>query len=308
LRYDHSRRTKNPGPGTPKRNAMKSLLFILTLACALIVKAQSPGTYSIYFATDRHDIDESSKQELETWLKQWPASSVIEIHGFCDSRGTDAYNDALSARRVQSVKTLLLASGIANKDIMAAQGHGEKMPKSENETEDGRRENRRVDIIVQGVITEKQAVQPKNDTQVINVPKQSIKETIADTNVKSGSNIVLRNINFRGGMHEILPGTYPILEELLKAMQEYPSLVIEIQGHICCEPGDGDGLDIETGERNLSSARAQAIHDYLIAKGIKQDRVSYKGFGHSKPLFPYPEQSQGEQIANRRVEIKIIRK
>ena len=285
---------------------MKFLLFILTFGCALIVKAQGPATYSIYFATDRHDIDETSKQELVTWLKQWPASSVIEIHGFCDSRGTDAYNDALSARRVQSVKTLLLGSGIDNKDIMAAQGHGEKMPKNENETEEGRKENRRVDIIVQGVATEKQAAEPKNEA--IDAPKQSIRETIADTNVKSGSNIVLRNINFRGGMHQILPGTYPILEELLKAMQEYPTLVIEIQGHICCEPGDGDGLDMETGERNLSSARAQAIHDYLIAKGINKDRVSYKGFGHSRPLFPYPEQSAGEQIATRRVEIRIIRK
>ncbi|HEX2629759.1 MAG TPA: OmpA family protein, partial [Chitinophagaceae bacterium] len=151
---------------------MKSLLLTLTLACALIVKAQSPATYSIYFATDRYDIDDASGSALATWLKQWPASSVIEIHGFCDSRGTDAYNDALSARRVQSVKKLLTEAGIDTKDIMAAQGHGEKMPRSENETEEGRKENRRVDIIVQGVVAEKQAAQPVKE--VADVPKQSI--------------------------------------------------------------------------------------------------------------------------------------
>lgn len=287
---------------------MKSLLLILMLGCCLFAQAQSPATFSIYFDTDKHEIDDASKQELETWLKQWPALSVIELHGYCDSRGSEMYNDALSARRVRAVKALLLSIGIPKTDIMAEQAHGEKMPKSENETEDGRRQNRRVDITMQrtDAAIDKQAIRPKNEPA--DVPKQSIKEAIADTNVTSGSNIVLRNINFRGGMHEILPGTYPILEELLKAMQDYPNLVIEIQGHICCQPGDVDGLDIETGERNLSEARAQAIHDYLIAKGINKNRVSYKGFGHSKPLFPYPEQSEGEQVANRRVEIKIIRK
>jgi outer membrane protein OmpA-like peptidoglycan-associated protein len=287
---------------------MKALLLIVTLAGGLLAKAQNPTTYSVYFATDKHDIDNATRQELESWLKQWPPLSVIELHGYCDSRASEVYNDALSARRVQSVKTFLLELGIPKTDILSEQAHGERMAKSENETEDGRRQNRRVDIIIQradGAI-DKQATKPKEDAVV--VPKQSISEAIADTNVTSGSNIRLRNINFRGGMHQILPGTYTILEELLRAMQDHPNLAIEIQGHICCEPGDGDGLDMETGIRNLSEARAQAIHDYLIAKGIDKSRVSYKGFGHSKPLFPYPEQSEVEQIANRRVEIKIIRK
>lgn len=285
---------------------MKSLLLILTLAFGLIVKAQNPATFSIYFDTDKYEVDDASKQELERWIKQLPELLLIDLHGYCDSRASETYNHALSGKRVQAVKALLLSIAASKINTIYENWHGEKTPKSENNTEEGRKENRRVDIVVKIAATDKQATVPKEETTV--VPQKSITEAIADTNVTSGSNIVLRNINFRGGMHEILPGTYPILEELLKAMQDYPNLVIQIQGHICCQPGDDDGLDIETGERNLSSARAQAIHDYLIAKGINKDRVSYKGFGHSKPLFPYPEQSEGEQIANRRVEIKIIRK
>jgi outer membrane protein OmpA-like peptidoglycan-associated protein len=54
--------------------------------------------------------------------------------------------------------------------------------------------------------------------------------------------------------------------------------------------------------------RAKAVRDYLIANGIDASRISAAGFGHSRPLYPYPERSNDEMIANRRVEIKILHK
>src|SRR6185436_18885882 len=105
-----------------------------------------------------------------------------------------------------------------------------------------------------------------------------------------------------------LPESKPALDELLAAMKTYPKLVIEIEGNICCVEGDEDGIDLETGLKNLSYTRAKAIADWLVYMGIDSNRVSYKGFGHSKPLYPYPERSEEEQKLNRRVEIKIISK
>jgi outer membrane protein OmpA-like peptidoglycan-associated protein len=280
---------------------MKKLLLLIAMGCSVAACCQT--SYSVYFMTDSYEVSPASRQELESWIKKLPAQSVVELYGFCDNRGTDQYNDSLSKRRTQVIRWLLMDYGIPLASIIIEKGYGEKMAKSRNDTEEGRRENRRVDIKVL-------APQTSSDKSYTPPPppQKSITEAIADSTVKNGTNIVLRNINFRGGMHQILPGTYVVLNELLAALQQYPTLVIQIQGHICCEPGDTDGLDIETGERNLSEARAKAIHDYLIGQGIDQRRLSYKGFGHSKPLFPYPEQSEGEQVANRRVEIKIVSK
>ena len=106
----------------------------------------------------------------------------------------------------------------------------------------------------------------------------------------------------------MIPASYLILDELLNIMKNNPTLVIEIQGHICCQFGDADGQDIETNTMTLSENRAHAIHDYLISQGINKNRVSYKGFGHSKPLHPYPELNEEERTENWRVEIKILKR
>jgi outer membrane protein OmpA-like peptidoglycan-associated protein len=52
--------------------------------------------------------------------------------------------------------------------------------------------------------------------------------------------------------------------------------------------------------------RARAIYNYLIGQKISRKRLSYKGFGTSKPLHPIPEQSSQEEEENRRVEILIL--
>ena len=137
---------------------------------------------------------------------------------------------------------------------------------------------------------------------------KSLTEKLADSTITIGTNIILRNINFFGGMHQFLPESTPMLEELLDAMQTYPKLVIRIEGHICCEQYDGDGLDAETGINNLSEARAKAVRDYLIKNNIDSKRVSYKAFGHSSPIYSWPEKTEDEKMKNRRVEIKIISK
>ena len=98
----------------------------------------------------------------------------------------------------------------------------------------------------------------------------------------------------------VVPQSQPVLYELLCAMQENPSLKIEIQGHICCQTEGDNDLTY------LSTQRAKIIYNYLVRKKIDRKRLSYKGYGNTQPIYPIPEKNEEERDANRRVEILIV--
>ena len=83
-------------------------------------------------------------------------------------------------------------------------------------------------------------------------------------------------------------------------MEENPKLKIEIQGHICCVAGE----DV----KDVSTARARAVYNYLLRSKIDRKRMTYKGYGSSRPLHPIPEKTVQEEDENRRVEILIVDK
>ena len=69
--------------------------------------------------------------------------------GHTDSIGADAYNQKLSVRRAESVKSYLVSKGVEPNRIYT-EGKGEKQPVASNKTADGRQKNRRVEIEVIG--------------------------------------------------------------------------------------------------------------------------------------------------------------
>lgn len=269
--------------------------------------AQTSASVFVHFASDKHELTKSTMASLDSLTDNLDVSDRIELHGHCDAKGSNAYNDRLSARRVKAVLDYLIDIGWEKKDILVATGHGENIPIAGNATPLERSLNRRVEIrIIPG---KPQPGKPVTTTTTTTPPPvKTLVEKIADTATKAGTNITLRNINFYGSMHQFLPESGPMLLELLDAMKRFPNLVIRIEGHICCEPGDEDGFDQETGLNNLSEARAKAVKDYLIVNGIDHRRLYIKGFGHSAPIYAYPEKTVEEQKLNRRVEIKILSK
>jgi len=74
---------------------------------------------------------------------------VIIAVGHTDSVGTDAYNQKLSVRRAEAVKSYLVSKGI-EKNRVYTEGKGEKQPVADNKTKEGRAKNRRVEIEVVG--------------------------------------------------------------------------------------------------------------------------------------------------------------
>ena len=92
----------------------------------------------------------------------------------------------------------------------------------------------------------------------------------------------------------------PLLDELLDIMINNPKLVIEIHGHICCNPNPND--------TKLSYRRALVILKYMTKYGVKVNRLAFRGYGSNDPIYKVPERNEKERAANRRVEILIVDK
>lgn len=75
------------------------------------------------------------------------ATVVVEVAGHTDSVGSEQYNQGLSERRAQAVKDYLESQGITATRL-TARGYGEAQPIASNDTEEGRAQNRRVELIV----------------------------------------------------------------------------------------------------------------------------------------------------------------
>ena len=80
-------------------------------------------------------------------------------------------------------------------------------------------------------------------------------------------------------------------------MQDNPNITIQLGAHT-----DTNGS--EPYNKRLSNRRAQSVMEYLKNAGIVADRLSWFGFGETEPLI-YPELSDSDEQANRRVEFRI---
>jgi OOP family OmpA-OmpF porin len=111
------------------------------------------------FNFDKSELRPDAKAELDDLVARLHAANVDEITvvGHTDSIGTDQYNQKLSERRANAVKAYLVAQGMSAEKIQA-EGKGEREPVADNKTKQGRQENRRVDIQVQGTSTQPEVV------------------------------------------------------------------------------------------------------------------------------------------------------
>ena len=104
---------------------------------------------SILFGFDKSGLSNDAKLNLDklvTVLDNY-ADTNIEIQGHTDSKGSEAYNQDLSVQRTRKVSYYLTDKGI-NSDRLTVKGFGETLPKYENDTENGRSQNRRVEFLI----------------------------------------------------------------------------------------------------------------------------------------------------------------
>ena len=79
-------------------------------------------------------------------LNQYP-NTRVQVIGHTDSQGSAAYNQDLSERRARAVTNILLQQGVAGNRVIPI-GRGESQPVASNNTTEGRRQNRRVEVII----------------------------------------------------------------------------------------------------------------------------------------------------------------
>ncbi len=282
------------------------LIISLFIFSPFILIAQKESLI-IHFDFDKAEINTKATAELLHFIESNKSTNnTIELYGHTDSKGSNAYNFALSQRRINALKVYLIKNGFPKNLIQKENAFGKtKLLLIDDEDEAKGEINRRVEILFTPNST---STEIKKDTIEKEKPERTIKEIIEDTATKKGSTIIFKNMQFVGGRHQILENSLPQLTELLSALKANPKLKIAIEGHICCLPGNNDGLDFETNTPDLSMRRAKAIYEYLVYEGIKANRLQYKGLGHSMPIYTYPEKNENEKTTNRRVEIKIIDK
>jgi outer membrane protein OmpA-like peptidoglycan-associated protein len=85
-------------------------------------------------------------QELSQTLNKYDDTDVLVL-GHTDNTGTDEYNETLSEQRARSVKNYLVTQQVGT-GRLSTQGYGETDPIATNETESGKQQNRRVEIVI----------------------------------------------------------------------------------------------------------------------------------------------------------------
>jgi len=249
---------------------MKKYLLLLLLISFTSVFAQEK--FTVYFDFDIHQANSDSNLKLADWIMNNKDVEVERVYGFCDSVGSHEYNDKLAVRRVNSVLETLKENKIPLSDKIETKGFGKRFEQSKVQSE-----NRKVEIYFKK-------------------KEEKLSDKIAQ--LKVGDKLRLRNLNFYNRSGIVVPKSRPVLVELLEIMQQNPKLKIEIQGHICCQ----QEFDIE----DISTLRCKTVYNYLIENRIAVNRLSYKGFGNSQPIYKIPEKNEFEKDENRRVEILIL--
>lgn len=133
------------------------LIFFWSLSkvCAQVKKEDPAPHYifSIYFGGGSYYIDPLQTEALYDWLEGIPGleEHEISIHGHTDDIGGREYNQMLSEYRSRTALQRLLDKGLPREQIFL-RDFGELNPLFDNNTWEGRRKNRRVDIIVRPLV------------------------------------------------------------------------------------------------------------------------------------------------------------
>lgn len=293
---------------------MKLRIQLLFLICvSTYVNAQQ--SFSIYFDSNKSEVNSKELSRLNLWIFNHRDAKIVGIMGFCDEDGAALFNDTLSKKRMNCVVNLIKDKINLRKDYTSrsfGELHFLSQIKSENrkvtlyfiEEKDLARENEILGIAeIEPIVLPKSRIKyPEklvfdnpNGTKTTYQLNGTFMQSLNDAKV--GETIKIENLNFQINTYIVLPESKGKLYELLVVLDNNPNLKIEIQGHLCCMPID---------RLDLSTQRAKAINNFLIANGIDKNRLTFRGYGSTKPLFPLPEKDEKQRIANRRVEIMIV--
>lgn len=115
--------------------------------------------------------------------------------------------------------------------------------------------------------------------------------------MEKGATIVLNNILFSSGSADLLPSSFVELNDLAEQLNKQPKVRIRVSGHT-------DNQGTSSTNMVLSEGRAKAVVEYLESQGVNTDRMTFKGYGETKPVAP--NDTEEGRKKNRRVEFLVI--
>jgi len=242
-----------------------------------VVKTQQYCTIlDIQFEIDKGDIQREDSERfavIGTFLAKYPDTTVV-IEGHTDNIGTPEHNLALSKTRAENVVNYLVETNHIDRSRLTAVGYGETRPISDNSTEQGKRENRRINAVVSCVTDiEGLKVTPARMTMAMEIEFDLLKD-------------------------EVKPEHRDDLRKVANFLKANPSVTATVEGHA------GKIAATDAKAMDISVRRARNVVTYLVDNfGIDRSRLTAEGFGKTR-RFAYSTTLEGQQ-ENRRVNIII---
>lgn len=131
----------------------------------------------------------------------------------------------------------------------------------------------------------------------INVPKEKFIPELDMETIEVGQTLQINELYFEADSTYIMNQSFDVLNEVYEFLSQNPSVVIEIGGHT-------NNIPPKEYCYKLSTERAETVANFLIKKGIQQNRILYKGYGKDNPIAD--NSTLAGRKLNQRVEIKIL--
>jgi outer membrane protein OmpA-like peptidoglycan-associated protein len=142
----------------------------------------------------------------------------------------------------------------------------------------------------------------ERDTVTVNEVKESYTVKEIESDIREGIDVTNRkitfhNIEFEFNKTALTNDSKLYLNEVIRFLKENKTIKVQINGHT-------DNIGSKLHNMALSEGRAKGVYDYLISTGINSERLTYKGYGDTKPIDDNATESG--RAKNRRVEFQII--
>lgn len=247
-------------------------ITLLLLVCGFSFAQNTQSPFSLNFETDSYSILQKDALVLDSLINSYESKAIKEIIivGYCDDRACKEYNIKLATYRVNSVKKAILSKNTLPESVFTLHPKGELPLYSSVNKEQQRTDKRRVEMM----IVYNQAATTELKEEDINALQSY--DVFTDS-LKVNEKLVFNNLIFYPGTHRLREISYPVMDSIINSLMIHKKYEIEIQGHICCNGPNEPGLDKDTGQWNLSTARAEQIKRFFVKYGLDASRFTTIG-------------------------------
>ena len=253
----------------------------------------------MYYDLDRAEIREEAKPTLNKLAEMMKSYSFLDlmVRSHTDARASDSYNENLSNRRADAVVDYLKEQGI-EKDRISAEwfgeeqlvndcGDGKPCPEAEHQL------NRRSELVLKAFTDQNKQyelpIQFEDDCEDL---IEALQRQLSDVGLE------LPKVYFDYDKANLKAEQKMALERLAIMMKSRNDFQLTLEGHT-------DLRGSEEYNESLSQRRAKVVLDYLLNRGVSNDRLTYEWFGKNRPVHNCTDCSEAQHQENRRTEIKV---